>query len=54
MGGGMGWVLKGEIKAPPLAAPLTGVSCLQLREGCEGKVIFFFAMWDFQLVLPED
>lgn len=34
-------ILKREIKAPPLVVPLSGVSCLQLGEGREGKVIFF-------------
>lgn len=35
-----GWVLTGKIKASALVALLTGVSCLQLKEGCEGKVMF--------------
>lgn len=36
-GGGWWWVLTGKIKALALVAPLAGVSCLQLREGCEGE-----------------
>lgn len=36
----MGRLLKGELRAPPLVVPLTGVSRLQLREGCEGKMMF--------------
>lgn len=40
-GGVVRGILKREIKAPPLVVPLTGVSCLQLGEGREGKVIFF-------------
>lgn len=47
---GRGWVLTGKIKAPALVALLAGVGCLQLREGCEGKVMFFC----FQLPHPED
>lgn len=35
-----GRLLTGKIKVPALVAPLAGVSCLQLREGCEGKVMF--------------
>lgn len=39
-GGWWWWVLTGKIKALALVAPLAGVSCLQLREGCEGKAMF--------------
>lgn len=34
------WRLTGKIRAPALVAPLTEVSRLPLKEGCEGKVMF--------------
>lgn len=40
--GRRGWRLTGKIKAQ--AAPLTGVSCLQLGEGCEAKLVSLYSV----------